>query len=366
MIKLLIFFSLSFSNHPIDSIGTETVNGKVFVIHKVDEKETLFAISRRYRTTVDEIIQYNKGAADGLEIGDILKVPYTPKVTLKAGDGIIHEVVAKETMFSISRKYEVSPDQIRLWNSLPDNNLSIGQKLIIRKKAANATNPLTQSNKTPEVISRSGIHTVAEKETMYSITKKYGISPEQFKKWNNLEGSELKIGQTLYVSQPKENIGVVKKPDSVKTTKNTPIVSTNTTPVQTGNPTSTLPSNPPVEPKKDPVVTTTASESSPAPQTIRISESVKNGSETIEAGLAELIEGTEGNRKYLALHRTAPIGTILKVRNEMNNREVFVRVMGKLPDTALTNKLIIRVSKSAYDRLGAIDQRFRVEVTYYK
>jgi rare lipoprotein A (peptidoglycan hydrolase) len=79
-----------------------------------------------------------------------------------------------------------------------------------------------------------------------------------------------------------------------------------------------------------------------------------------------LIEGTEGNRKYLALHRTAPVGTILKVKNEMNNREVFVRVMGKLPDTAFTDKLVIKISKSAYDRLGAIDPRFRVEVTYYK
>jgi hypothetical protein len=50
----------------------------------------------------------------------------------------------------------------------------------------------------------------------------------------------------------------------------------------------------------------------------------------------------------------------------MNNREVFVRVMGKLQDTALTDKIIIRISKSAYDRLGAIDPRFRVEVTYSK
>jgi len=54
------------------------------------------------------------------------------------------------------------------------------------------------------------------------------------------------------------------------------------------------------------------------------------------------------------------------VRNEMNGREVFVRVIGQLPDTALTDKLIIRISKSAYDRLGAIDPRFRVEVTFYK
>ena len=101
-------------------------------------------------------------------------------------------------------------------------------------------------------------------------------------------------------------------------------------------------------------------------ESIRISESLKNGDEIIEGGLAELIEGTEGNRKYLALHRSAPMGTILKVRNEMNNREVFVRVMGKLPDTAMTDKLIIKISRSAYDRLGAIDPRFRVEVTYYK
>ena len=86
----------------------------------------------------------------------------------------------------------------------------------------------------------------------------------------------------------------------------------------------------------------------------------------LQTGLAELIEGTSGNRKYLALHRSAPIGTIMKVRNEMNNREVFVRVMGKLPDTALNDKLVIKISKSAYDRLGAIDPSFRVEVTYYK
>jgi LysM repeat protein len=195
---------------------------------------------------------------------------------------------------------------------------------------------------------RKGTHTVATGETVFSIARLYGITQQQLKDWNNLEGTELKIGQTLFVSQPERAVEI-KKPDSVKTPPVQPVI---TTP------------NPVNETKKDPVaVKPPAAEQ---PQTIKISESYKNGSETIEAGLAELIEGTEGNRKYLALHRTAPIGTILKIRNEMNNREVFVRVMGKLPDTALTDKLIIRISKSAYDRLGAIDQRFRVEVTYYK
>lgn len=79
-----------------------------------------------------------------------------------------------------------------------------------------------------------------------------------------------------------------------------------------------------------------------------------------EGGLAELIEGTDGNRKYLALHRTAKVGTILKVRNELNNREVFVRVRGELPNIGANTNVIIKISKSAYDRLGAIDPKFRV------
>jgi hypothetical protein len=108
-----------------------------------------------------------------------------------------------------------------------------------------------------------------------------------------------------------------------------------------------------------PVATTSES-------TIHISENVAGSDEMKETGLAELIEGTEGNRKYLAMHRTAKPGTIMKVRNELNNREVFVRVVGNLPNTGVNDKLVIKISKSAYDRLGAIDAKFRVEVTYYK
>lgn len=363
MIKLLIVLGLSYgSGAPLDSIGVETINGKLFVIHKVDEKETLFAISRRYHTTVDAIVQYNAGASAGLEIGQILKVPYAPKTTAsRPADGTVHEVAAKETMFSISKKYGVSIDEIRQWNNLSDNTLSIGQQLVIKKRSAGTTATVSPVRTPPENTSRKGVHTVGAQETMFSISKQHGITVDQLKDWNNLEGSELRIGQTLYVTQP-ERGAIAKKPDSVKTT---------TQPVVTRPANSTAQTSmadvkkdpPPADVKKD---APTVQDPPVQPQTIRISESIKNGSETVEGGVAELIEGTEGNRKYLALHRTAPIGTILKVRNEMNNREVFVRVMGKLPDTALTNKVIIRISKSAYDRLGAIDQRFRVEVTYYK
>jgi LysM repeat protein len=360
MIKLLIFFSFSLVVTtkaevlaPMDSIGVETVNGKTFIIHKVDEKETLFAISRRYKVSVDAILEFNKEADKGLEIGQIVKVPYTPKQTVKQGDGITHTVEAKETMFSISRKYNVTTDEIKQWNNLSDNTLSIGQTLVIRKKAGVITPAATP------VLSKKGIHTVGQQETIYSIARLYGITQQQLKDWNNLQSSELKIGQSLFVSQPERSVASVQKNEPAvqqEPVRETSVVKQE--PVVKKEPE-------PVRKDPEPVKQTPASTEQPVPS-IKISESVKNGSETIQGGLAELIEGTEGNRKYLALHRTAPIGTILKVRNEMNNREVFVRVTGKLPDTALTDKVIIRISKSAYDRLGAIDQRFRVEVTYYK
>jgi len=136
------------------------------------------------------------------------------------------------------------------------------------------------------------------------------------------------------------------------TAANTPVV----------NPTSN-----PKEVKADEVkqVTTVKEEVKPETST-RIYEGVRGSDEVKEGGLAELIEGTEGNRKYLALHRTAKVGSIVKVRNELNNREVFVRIVGPLPDTGVNDKLVVKISKSAYDRLGAIDPKFRVEVTYYK
>ncbi len=364
MINELIFSSvLLFNAHQDhrDSLGTETVNGKLFVVHSVGEKETLYGISRRYGASIESIVQYNPSADAGLEIGQILKVPYTPKKATGSGKGSTHTVVAKETMYSISRLYGVSVDEIKQWNNLKDNSLSIGQTLIIREGTA-APSPTTATPAAESNVSKSGIHTVAAKETMFSISRQYGISVQQIKDWNKLEGNELSIGQQLVVAAPKgtsiQKVEPTTEPSAVVQT------SQQTQPVGNTPPQSTNTSSD--EPKKESAPAVIATKPAPEEQTIRVTETVKNTDEVLQSGLAELIEGTSGNRKYLALHRTAPIGTIMKVRNEMNNREVFVRVMGKLPDTAVNNKLVIKISKSAYDRLGAIDSRFRVEVTYYK
>jgi len=341
MIKVIFLTLISWtsSGAPMDSLRMETINGKQYIIHQIDQKETLYSISRRYNVPITAILEVNPTADGGLATGQLLKVPYAPKGTKAqaqpSGDRI-HKVAPKETLFSISKLYDVSVDDIKAWNNLKDNALSTGQQLVIKKKSAVSVEP----SQLPEMKSKSGVHTVASKESLYSIAKLYGITVQQLKEWNGIEGSDVKIGQVLFVAQPmygnKTNV----------TTEQT-----NVTEIKE-----------PVETKKQEIKPA----DDPKETTITISEKVIGSDEVKEGGLAELIEGSEGNRKYLALHRTAKVGTILKVRNELNNREVFVRVTGTLPDTGINKNVVIKISKSAYDRLGAIDQRFRVEVTYYK
>src|SRR5688572_31828334 len=213
MIKLLILgFSFFAPSVPADSIGIETINGKLFIIHKVDEKETLFAISRRYGTSVDAIVQYNTATSQGLEVGQILKVPYTPKSpVIKPADGITHKVAAKETLFSIAKMYGVSMDEIKQWNNLQDNALSIDQELIIKKKNTVSSTYQPVNQQTNAMISRKGVHIVGVKETLYSIARQYNITIDQLKEWNSLEGNELKIGQSLFVARPEQTTTAVKE-----------------------------------------------------------------------------------------------------------------------------------------------------------
>ncbi len=373
MIKLLII-AVSFLNPQVrDSVGIEIINGKTYVIHKVGEKETLYGISKRYGSTVDAVLQANPDAIDGLEIGEILKVPYTQRLVSTKNTGgssseVIHVVAEKETLFSISKAYGVTVYEIKLWNSITENALSLGQELIIKKRntyspppAQPTQTPATNTTSNPDIRNKK-THMVSSKETMFSISKQYNVTVQQLRDWNRIQNNEISVGQVLFVAPPDQAIAERQNnqvnPPSPKVEEVKPSI------ITTNNQTTTETKQPETQPIV-PVVKDTRQQAVKE-QTITISEAVKGSDEILESGIGELIEGTDGNRKYLALHRTAPIGTILKVRNEMNNREVFVRVMGKLPDTALTGKLIIKVSKSAYDRLGAIDQRFRVQVTYYK
>ena len=83
----------------------------------------------------------------------------------------------------------------------------------------------------------------------------------------------------------------------------------------------------------------------------------------VETGLGASIDQSVTD-KYLALHKTAPVGTIMQVKNAMNGLSVYVRVIGKLPETGENNNILVRLSPRAVQKLGTADSRFRVETNY--
>jgi len=325
MIKIIFLATINWLGPqlPSDSLRMETINGKAFIIHQIGERETLYAISKRYGTPITSILEYNNTADAGLEVGQILKIPYIPKSKTKSGDVTLHKVAPKETLYSISKLYNVTVDDLKAWNNLKDGAISTDQELIVSKKGTPSTSLQSASNV-------KGKHTVASGETLYSIARLYGVTVSQLMDWNKTTGSDVKVGDILTVA------AAATEPKNQTTKSSSTVIVAESKQV--------------VEKES----------------TIKISEAVAGSDEVKQPGLAELIEGTEGNRKYLALHRTAKVGTIMKVRNELNNREVFVRVIGTIPDTGVNDKIVIKISKSAFDRLGAIDLKFRAEVTYYK
>ncbi|RPA66566.1 LysM peptidoglycan-binding domain-containing protein [Cyclobacteriaceae bacterium YHN15] len=367
---------------PLDSIGIEKVGDKTFIIHQVDQGETLFGISRRYQAAINDIIQNNEELQGGLKIGQRIRIPYITKAVLPEG-ARLHKVAPGETLFSISKLYGVTVSEVMEWNKLQGNDLSVGQALTIKnavvqtppapvtpvqetvpvaiqapkektvpeKSAVIATakeevkvstppvatpSPVTTPSSTASTIGKSLpgewiSHTVAQGETLFSIAQKYDAKVEDLIAWNTLSSNNLTIGQKLKVGR--------EEADPVRV----PVV-TSSVPVIINND------------RTEGQLTTPRYEVGSGEST-----AYKNIKET---GLAEVIEGTGNHKKYLVLHRTAPVGTIMRVRNEENDITIFARVVGKLPETGDNNRLIIKVSKAAFDQLRAVNSRFRVEVSY--
>lgn len=375
--SFLLFFSLSCSFSvaneltSADSVGVQRIGEQSYILHKVDPKETLFGISRRYKSPVSEIVEANPVLKQGLKIGQTIKVPFVSMAELPAGS-VLHNVVPGETLFSIAKKYGVPVESVMKENGLKGNDLSVGQSLIIEPAVpvSVASEPetitpiasTTESNKSkekptkrseapkkeksepsprPEAIrpanSQTQVetskpmvpgewrsHTVQVGETLFSIASKYSSRVEDLITWNALTSNNLQQGQVLKVGQGAMQESTV------------PVI---------GNPR----------------VVSSVDEMMVEPADTNSSGGFKNIKET---GQAELIEGTGGHKKYLVLHRTAPVGTIMRVKNEENDVTIFARVVGTLPETGDNSKLVIKLSQAAFDQLKAVNGRFPVEVMY--
>jgi peptidoglycan endopeptidase LytF len=357
-----------------DSIGVENSNGKKVIVHQIVAKDTYYSVARRYGVNPKDLMSFNESKF--LQIGVIIKVPTntpfsgsspassnvrvpvsssssSPIEEAVTGNLIEHAVAKKENLNMLAEKYGTTVNEIKRINNLRSINLQIGQILKIPSQNApvEASDVVTSQPEKPSVPIVTSIpkpveekkpvviintpaptnedfieHTVAGNETMYSIATKYKMTMDQLKAKNNLTNNSLNVGQKL----------LIKGQYPVK-------------PV-------------PVDPSSAQAIDTTNSLKDPS---LRYPPSRYGLNQVDEKGTATwIVDPDLDPTKMLVLHRSAPIGTVMKITNPMSNRTTFAKVVGKFTENESTKDIIIVMTKAVADALGALDKRFYCNLTY--
>ncbi|WP_166332178.1 LysM peptidoglycan-binding domain-containing protein [Sphingobacterium chungjuense] len=239
---------------------------------------------------------------------------------------IIHEVKAKETYYALSRTYSIPVNDIMAANN--KKSLRVGDTVRIpstiaeERQSLSSTTSTTAPSVSPDDILTD--YKVGSKETLYAIAKRFQTNVEDIKRLNKLKSDNLKEGQILRIPDgnlPPEPVAAIEPPAEVEKIDDVPVRN-----IQAGR------------------------------YGVR---------ETSEKGIAVWMENLETkNNSNLALHKTAPVGTILKITNPISKSVTYAKVVGKFSENTQTQDAIVVVSKSAAAYIGAVDKRFLIEITY--
>lgn len=278
--------------------------------YKVKKGDTLFKIAQQHKVTVTEIKALNPAIKnDNLSLDQALKIPKKNPIatvklepTLKTTDNFKAQVPKPTQLQPVADKSAAPP--------LPKNTLPPTDSV-----------PQTPKPKTVAVPIR---HLIQSGETLEMLHKTYGSTPQQLKEWNKLAKDSLLQGQDLIIKWLGDSI---------------------------------------------PAITAT-----PKPTTINAFQKKYNDLEAKstkpikEEGIATFFDDSgEGNGSNMyALHKTAPISSVLKVTNTINNKSIYVKVMGRLPNTVNNEKVILSLAQSAARQINLLDAKTMVKCSYYK
>ncbi len=192
------------------------INGAKFYVHSVKAGDTLYSIAKAYECSEEDIKANNTLAGDALKIDQTIKIPVTEKARSakkRKKEFVSHRIKAGETLYSIARKYDISVATIREDN--PEANpqsLTIGESLWIRRadmgqsSAEEAQEELQEYADNLSKASSDGYryHVVQAGETIYSLSRQYGITEQEFAELNDISNG-LKAGAMVRVPQSQED-----------------------------------------------------------------------------------------------------------------------------------------------------------------
>ncbi|RXJ03851.1 LysM peptidoglycan-binding domain-containing protein [Anaerobacillus alkaliphilus] len=153
-------------------------------VYTVRSGDSLSVIARDFGVTVTQIRQWNNLTSDVIQIGQRLFVTERTVVTtqVQPTNTTIHTVRSGDTLWSISRQYDVTIDQLMTWNTLSNSVIHIGQSLLV-----------SQPQNTQTYVVKSG-------DSLWRIATNHNVTVDRLMALNNLQSSVIHVGQVLRVS----------------------------------------------------------------------------------------------------------------------------------------------------------------------
>ncbi|MDR3696043.1 LysM peptidoglycan-binding domain-containing protein [Mucilaginibacter sp.] len=340
--SIIISTSL-FAKPVIDSVGVKNNDGKKMILFKVKAKDTYYSIGKRYGIKPEALMKFNGKKKAVLSIGTIIEIPTEIPFKKSGKTKETAEAPKKETKKEkkerLAREAKEARGEKKQKKSSENNTdetptavveQPTSPEHVVQQPTQQPVQQPVQQNNTPPIQ-----YKVSAGETLYAISKRFNTTVDDITKLNNLTSTNLTPGQILLVHSGTQSAPpppVMNRDTQVAKRDSTSVVQVNS---DSSNNDRHLNAN-------------------------RYGLFEKN-----EKGVATWMDdpGLDPNKK-LVLHRTAPIGTVIKLTNPMTNRTTFAKVVGRFTDNESTKDVIIVMTKSVADALGALDKRFHVDISY--
>lgn len=182
----------------------------------VQKGDNLTSIAQKHNVSVAELTQWNNLTSSAIQLGASLQIVekmeqtqeqvavVTPPVVLK---NIAYVVQKGDNLGNVAKKFGATIADLKEWNKLSTNSISIGSKLIVavNEPAINTSLASINSFKKADSFAKTSTkqidYLVQKGDTLYSIAKKYpGVTIADLKKWNDISGEGLKPGMKLKIN----------------------------------------------------------------------------------------------------------------------------------------------------------------------
>lgn len=295
-----------------------------------------------------------------------------------ADDVTIHLVEPGQTLYFIAKKYDMDIDQLRALNP------EIGDDLIIRPGQALMVQSMPETPEVPTAIPDGEYHIVRTKETLYSLSRIYDVSVDDLIEWNDLDNPNIRIGDSLLVRPVNEEAlfttgdevtdavtdafvaDVTPRPDPPVTPPGTAAIEPIDTLARASAETDTPIDSMAATPADDAFERADPSDEDPDLFKEFFEMDRSKGADLVqEKGISNYLASPTGTPSYLALVDGVDEGRIIRVRNLMNNKVVYVKVVGRLPASDAQRNISLKISETAARDLNVLEERFLAEWSYY-